>query len=99
MSTKHAGLFLPWQTRMSQARLMQMIVPFMDGAEHYSPSGLTARLLVNHCLENNFPFSVEYVVHPAKCYIVRLMSPGDQIIRDKSNVAPWLPNGGKVRGS
>lgn len=68
----HIGVFLPFEMRMGKQRRLDIIVPFMDKGVHYSPSGTTARLVINHCIDNGFPFSVEWVVEPVHCYVVRL---------------------------
>jgi len=76
----HTGVFLPFNLRMGRQRQRSIIVPFMDSGEHISPSGTTARLVINHCLQNGFPFSVEYVTDTVPCYIVRLTG---------AEKAPW----------
>lgn len=69
---EHMGVFKPFTMRMARFRQEAMIRSFMDHGEFSSLTGTTARIVINHCLEQGFPFSVEYRVDPGPHYIVRL---------------------------
>lgn len=67
---QHMGVFLPFTKKMGKQMQRSIMVAFMDNGIHFSPSGTTARLVINHCLENGYPFSVSWELE--RGYIVRL---------------------------
>lgn len=76
----NGGLFVPFDGRMNRKTKLALIVAFMDSGEHCSATGLTARIIAQHCLENNFEFSVEYKAVPSPHYLVKLTG---------AEKAPW----------
>lgn len=50
----------PRVVRMSSKRKSDIIDTFIQRGRHYSPSGLTANLVANWCLQNKETFFVSY---------------------------------------
>ena len=69
---RNSGMFKEFTLRMARKTKEAIIRSFMDEGCYFSPSGTTGRLVVQHCLQQGYPFSVEYVVEPTPCYIIRL---------------------------
>ena len=50
----------PRVSRMSSQRRSDIIESWKRQGRHYSPSGLTANLVANWCLQNQQPFTITY---------------------------------------
>lgn len=72
MRADELGLFKPFTHRMAKATKAALIAKFSETGDHTSPTGYTARLIVEHCLTNRLPFSVSWHLEPIPHYLVRL---------------------------
>lgn len=74
-TTDDLGLFKPFTKRMAKATKQQIVDAFVKDGTHYSPSGFTARIVVEWCEKNNRAYRVSYVPRSAVSnayYVVEL---------------------------
>lgn len=66
------GLFRTFTRRMARSTKKSIVDRFFETGEHFSGTGLTARIVTGHCIEHKIPFVVEYHIDPNPYYAVRL---------------------------
>ena len=59
---EHLGVFKPFTKRMGREMKLTIIRSLMTSEDgiHHSPSGMTARLVIEHCMQEGYAFSVDW---------------------------------------